>query len=103
MGASAACQLFSDAGAGQFQRHRAAKAEPDRRNAGRVNLRPRADVSADGTYGFRLVATSGAGLSDDPPRPGSPADFRVQVDTTVGLQRSSLERRFSTVGLRLLW
>ena len=28
---------------------------------------------------------------------------RVQVDTTVGLQRSSLERRFSTVGLRLLW
>lgn len=28
---------------------------------------------------------------------------RVQVDTTVGLQRSSLERRFGTVGLRLLW
>ena len=28
---------------------------------------------------------------------------RVQVDTTVGVQRSSLERRFGTVGLRVLW
>jgi len=28
---------------------------------------------------------------------------RVQVDTTVGLQQSSPERRFATVGLRILW
>jgi hypothetical protein len=28
---------------------------------------------------------------------------RVQVDTTVGLQQSSPERRFTTVGLRILW
>ncbi len=28
---------------------------------------------------------------------------RVQVDTTVGLQNSSPERRFGTVGLRILW
>jgi len=28
---------------------------------------------------------------------------RLQVDTTVGLQRSSLERSFGTVGLRILW
>ena len=28
---------------------------------------------------------------------------RVQVDTTIGVQRSSLERRFGTVGLRVLW
>jgi hypothetical protein len=28
---------------------------------------------------------------------------RVQVDTTVGVQRSTLERRFGTVGLRILW
>jgi hypothetical protein len=28
---------------------------------------------------------------------------RVQVDTTVGLQNASPERRFGTVGLRVLW
>jgi len=28
---------------------------------------------------------------------------QVQVDTTVGMQRASLERRFATVGLRILW
>ena len=28
---------------------------------------------------------------------------QVQVDTTIGLQQSSPERRFATVGLRLLW
>ena len=28
---------------------------------------------------------------------------QVQVDTTVGLQRASPERRFATVGLRILW
>lgn len=28
---------------------------------------------------------------------------RVQVDTTVGMQKSSPERRFGTVGLRVLW
>lgn len=28
---------------------------------------------------------------------------RVQVDTTVGLQNSDPERRFGTVGLRILW
>ena len=28
---------------------------------------------------------------------------RVQVDTTVGLQHSSPERRFATLGLRILW
>ncbi len=28
---------------------------------------------------------------------------QIQVDTTVGLQRSAPERRFATVGLRILW
>ena len=28
---------------------------------------------------------------------------RVQVDTTLGVQNSSPERRFGTVGLRILW
>jgi hypothetical protein len=28
---------------------------------------------------------------------------RVQIDTTVGLQNSDPERRFGTVGLRILW
>lgn len=28
---------------------------------------------------------------------------RVQVDTTVGIQHASQERRFATVGLRILW
>ena len=28
---------------------------------------------------------------------------QVQIDTTVGVQRSSLARRFGTVGLRILW
>jgi len=28
---------------------------------------------------------------------------QVQVDTTIGVQRASLERRFATVGLRVLW
>jgi hypothetical protein len=28
---------------------------------------------------------------------------RVQVDTTVGLQQTAPERRFATVGLRILW
>jgi len=28
---------------------------------------------------------------------------RLQVDTTVGRQNASTERRFGTVGLRVLW
>jgi hypothetical protein len=28
---------------------------------------------------------------------------RLQVDTTVGLQKSDPERRFGTLGLRVLW
>ena len=28
---------------------------------------------------------------------------RIQIDTTVGLQQASPERRFGTVGLRILW
>lgn len=48
----------------------------------KVNLRPRMDVAADGVYGFKLVATSGAGLSEEAPRAGTAPEFRVQVDTT---------------------
>jgi hypothetical protein len=46
-----------------------------------VNLQSRYDQRADGRYGLKLVPVSGAGLSDEPPRPGSPPDFRVLVDT----------------------
>ena len=28
---------------------------------------------------------------------------RIQIDSTLGFQRSDPERRFQTVGLRLLW
>jgi hypothetical protein len=46
-----------------------------------VNLQPRFDQRADGKYGLKLVPVSGAGLSDEPPRPGTAPDFRVLIDT----------------------
>jgi hypothetical protein len=51
----------------------------------KVNLQTRFDQRAYGRYGFKLVPVSGAGLSDEPPRPGTPPDFRVQVDTVPPL------------------
>jgi hypothetical protein len=51
----------------------------------KVNLESRLDARPDGTYGFKLVAMSGAGLCEEPPRPGTPPDLRVQVDTVPPL------------------
>ena len=40
------------------------------------------DVPGDGRYGFVLRVHNGAGLSDDPPRPGEKPAFVVTVDET---------------------
>ena len=36
----------------------------------------------EGDYGFRLVPTSGAGLSEGAPPPGTPPEFRARIDLT---------------------
>lgn len=48
----------------------------------KVALDRRYNPQPEGTYGFRLVPISGAGLSDAPPANGSAPEFRVQVDLT---------------------
>ncbi len=48
----------------------------------RVALDTRVNPQPEGTYGFRLVPISGAGLSESLPTEGSAPDFRVQVDVT---------------------
>jgi hypothetical protein len=48
----------------------------------RVNLGAPANPQPEGAYGFRVVVTSVAGLSDREPGPGDPPDLRVVVDTT---------------------
>jgi hypothetical protein len=40
------------------------------------------EVDGEGTFGFKLVARSNAGLGDDPPRPGDQADIWIEVDIT---------------------
>jgi hypothetical protein len=40
------------------------------------------EVDGEGVFGFKLIARSGAGLGEDPPRPGDPADVWVEVDIT---------------------
>ncbi|MBY0586784.1 hypothetical protein K2X85_06385 [bacterium] len=40
------------------------------------------EVDAEGVFGFKLVARSGAGLGDDPPRAGDQPDVWVEVDIT---------------------
>jgi hypothetical protein len=40
------------------------------------------EVDGEGVFGFKLIARSGAGLGDDPPRSGDPADLWVEVDIT---------------------
>jgi len=47
----------------------------------KVALDTRLNSNMDGEYGFRLVAVSGAGLSDGAPQPGSAPDARVHLDT----------------------
>ncbi|HJZ57487.1 MAG TPA: hypothetical protein VKE74_21135, partial [Gemmataceae bacterium] len=48
----------------------------------RVALDVRGNPQLEGLYGFRLVAVSGAGLSDPPPAAGDAPDMRVIVDVT---------------------
>jgi hypothetical protein len=36
----------------------------------------------EGLFGFRLVITSGADLSDGPPAPGTPPEIRIELDMT---------------------
>lgn len=48
----------------------------------KVALDRRYNPQPEGTYGFRLVAVSGAGLSDAPPTRGMLPEFRMQVDLT---------------------
>ena len=40
-------------------------------------------VPADGTYGFELRVRNGAGIGDDPPRPGDKPSIVVLVDKTL--------------------
>lgn len=40
------------------------------------------EVAGEGTYGFTLVAQSGAGMGDDPPRDGQPPQMWIEVDMT---------------------
>jgi hypothetical protein len=40
------------------------------------------EVQAEGVYGFSLIAKSGVGLHDEPPRLGSPPQVWVEVDLT---------------------
>jgi hypothetical protein len=48
----------------------------------RVNLGVPANPQPEGTYGFRVVPVSGAGLSEREPVSGDAPDLRVVVDTT---------------------
>jgi hypothetical protein len=48
----------------------------------KVALDRRYNPQPEGTYGFRLLPVSGAGLSDTPPSRGTPPELRVQVDLT---------------------
>jgi hypothetical protein len=48
----------------------------------RVALDVRGNTQLEGLYGFRLVAVSGAGLSDPPPMSGDAPDLRVVLDVT---------------------
>ena len=49
----------------------------------RVNLNVPANPQPEGTYGFRAVPVSGAGLSEREPVPGDAPDLRVVVDVTA--------------------
>lgn len=40
------------------------------------------EVNGEGQYGFILVARSGAGVGDDPPAQGDPAQVTIEVDIT---------------------
>jgi hypothetical protein len=51
----------------------------------RVALDARSNAQPEGSYGFRLVPISGAGISEVPPTEGSAPDFRVLVDLTPPL------------------
>jgi hypothetical protein len=48
----------------------------------RVNLNVPANPQPEGTYGFRVVPVSGAGLSEREPAAGDTPDLRVVVDIT---------------------
>ena len=48
----------------------------------RVNLNVPANAQPEGTYGFRVVPVSGAGLSEREPGAGDAPDLRVVVDVT---------------------
>jgi hypothetical protein len=51
-------------------------ADPDKQSPFHVN------VPEDGVYGFELRVKNGAGIGDDPPRPGDKPSIVVTVDTT---------------------
>ena len=45
-------------------------------------LKVTANLPGEGTFGFRIVLESGAGLSKGPPQPGDQPELRVEVDLT---------------------
>jgi hypothetical protein len=49
----------------------------------KVNLATAANTQSEGTYGFRVVPVSGAGLSDATPVAGDAPDLRLVVDVTA--------------------
>ncbi len=55
---------------------------PPKGNTLRVQLNVPSNPQLEGTYGFRIVPVSGAGLSEREPVSGDPPELRVMVDLT---------------------
>jgi hypothetical protein len=64
------------------------------------------EVAGEGRYGFTLIARSGVGMGDGPPRRGDPPQVWVEVDTTkpvVRLERVDVGRGADTGNLTILY
>jgi hypothetical protein len=64
------------------------------------------EVAGEGRYGFTLLARSGVGMGDPPPRLGDPPQIWVEVDTTkpaVRLEKVDVGRGADTGNLTILY
>lgn len=79
--------------------------KPFNREATQAGAYP-VDVNGEGVYGFSLIAKSGVGLHDEPPRVGSPPQVWVEVDLTkpqVQLTRVDVGRGAESGNLAISW